>query len=177
MTAAETWMGAKVVGAAGMTARSCSLKRLGVGLLWGIRFVAVRARARPKEASTAGTLIATPDGLIVILVALIGEQLVVWPLDTEIFGGDEALVVGFTDGKPSLIWDWGQVMNKAAGTGQLGHIQGVCVEAPNDDKLRVSGVRRGSCVVGGKAAAEAGAVTRRRVRCSAWLGAFVALPW
>jgi hypothetical protein len=31
-------------------------------------------------------------------------------------------------------------------------------------------VRRGTCMVGGKAAAEAGAVTHGAVRCSAWLG-------
>ncbi len=42
---------------------------------------------------------------------------------------------------------------------------------PNDLKLSDSGVRRGTCIVGGKAAAEAGAVTHGAVRCSAWLGA------
>ncbi len=41
---------------------------------------------------------------------------------------------------------------------------------PNDPKLSDSGVRRGTCMVGGKAAAEAGAVTHGAVRCSAWLG-------
>jgi len=41
---------------------------------------------------------------------------------------------------------------------------------PNDLKLSDSGVRRGTCMVGGKAAAEAGAVTHGAVRCSAWLG-------
>lgn len=40
-----------------------------------------------------------------------------------------------------------------------------------DPKLSDSGVRRGTCMVGGKAAAEAGAVTHGAVRCSAWLGA------
>jgi len=39
----------------------------------------------------------------------------------------------------------------------------------NDLKLSDSGVRRGTCMVGGKAAAEAGAVTHGAVRCSAWL--------
>ena len=34
-------------------------------------------------------------------------------------------------------------------------------------------VLRGTCVVGGKAAAEAGAVTHAAVRCSAWLGVAV----
>ena len=41
---------------------------------------------------------------------------------------------------------------------------------PNDLKLSDSGVRRGTCAEGGKAAAEAGAVTHGAVRCSAWLG-------
>ena len=41
---------------------------------------------------------------------------------------------------------------------------------PNDPKLSDRGVRRGTCMVGGKAAAEAGAVTHGAVRCSAWLG-------
>jgi len=40
---------------------------------------------------------------------------------------------------------------------------------PNDPKLSDRGVRRGTCMVGGKAAAEAGAVTHGAVRCSAWL--------
>ena len=44
------------------------------------------------------------------------------------------------------------------------------METPNDPKLSDSGVRRGTCMVGGKAAAEAGAVTHGAVRCSAWLG-------
>ena len=42
----------------------------------------------------------------------------------------------------------------------------------NDPKLSDRGVRRGTCMVGGKAAAEAGAVTHGAVRCSAWLGPF-----
>src|SRR5262249_53582282 len=42
--------------------------------------------------------------------------------------------------------------------------------SPNDRKLSDTPERRGTCVVGGKAAVEAGAVTRRCVRCSAWLG-------
>ena len=41
---------------------------------------------------------------------------------------------------------------------------------PNDPKLSDRGVRRGTCMVGGKVAAEAGAVTHGAVRCSAWLG-------
>ena len=41
---------------------------------------------------------------------------------------------------------------------------------PNDLKLSDCGGRRGSCMVGGKAAAEAATVTRGAVRCSAWLG-------
>ena len=44
------------------------------------------------------------------------------------------------------------------------------VATPNDLKLSDSGVRRGTCMVGGKAAVEAGAVTHGAVRCSAWLG-------
>ena len=44
---------------------------------------------------------------------------------------------------------------------------------PNDLKLSDSGVRRGTCMVGGKAAVEAGAVTHGAVRCSAWLGVAV----
>ena len=43
-------------------------------------------------------------------------------------------------------------------------------EWPNDPKLSDRGVRRGTCMVGGKAVAEAGAVTHGAVRCSAWLG-------
>ncbi len=44
------------------------------------------------------------------------------------------------------------------------------VMTPNGPKLSDTPERRGTCVVGGKVAVEAGAVTRRRVRCSAWLG-------
>ena len=44
------------------------------------------------------------------------------------------------------------------------------VATPNDPKLSDRGARRGTCMVGGKAAAEAGAVTCGAVRCSAWLG-------
>ena len=44
------------------------------------------------------------------------------------------------------------------------------MKGPNDLKLSDGGVRRGTCMVGGKAAAEAGAVTHGAVRCSAWLG-------
>ena len=49
------------------------------------------------------------------------------------------------------------------------------LSAPNDLKLSDSGVRRGTCMVCGKAAVEAGAVTHGAVRCSAWLG--VADDW
>ena len=52
---------------------------------------------------------------------------------------------------------------------------GVLVAPSIDLKLRDSGVRRGSCVVGGKAAAEAATVTHGAVLCSAWLG--VAVNW
>jgi hypothetical protein len=48
----------------------------------------------------------------------------------------------------------------------------VSVAPANDPKLSDRGVRRGTCMVGGKAAVEAGAVTHGAVRCSAWLG-----PW
>ena len=47
---------------------------------------------------------------------------------------------------------------------------GEASQSPNDPKLSDRGVRRGSCVVGGKAAAEAATVTHGAVRCSAWLG-------
>jgi len=43
-------------------------------------------------------------------------------------------------------------------------------ETPNDPKLSDCGGRRGSCMAGGKAAAEAATVTPGAVRCSAWLG-------
>jgi len=53
----------------------------------------------------------------------------------------------------------------------------MCVATPNDPKLSDGGVRRGTCMVGGKAVAEAGSVTHGAVRCSAWLaneqGAFL----
>jgi hypothetical protein len=41
---------------------------------------------------------------------------------------------------------------------------------PNDPKLSDRGVRRGTRMVGGKVAAEAGAVTHGAVHGSAWLG-------
>ncbi len=56
---------------------------------------------------------------------------------------------------------------------QMTFVCGSNVETPNDPKLSDTPERRGACVVGGKAAVEAGAVTRRRVRCSAWLGVAV----
>ena len=46
---------------------------------------------------------------------------------------------------------------------------GACAKSPNDPKLSDRGVRRGTCTAGGKAAAEAGAVTRGAVRWSDWL--------
>ena len=51
-------------------------------------------------------------------------------------------------------------------------------KSPNDPKLSDGGGWRGPCMAGGKAAAEARAVTAVAVRCSAWLGdvAFMALP-
>ena len=51
-----------------------------------------------------------------------------------------------------------------------GFVHTIREETPNDPKLSDCGVRRGTCMVGGKAAAEAGAVTHGAVRCSAWLG-------
>ena len=42
--------------------------------------------------------------------------------------------------------------------------------SPNDPKLSDGGGWRGPCMAGGKAAAEARAVTAGDVRCSAWLG-------
>ncbi len=60
-----------------------------------------------------------------------------------------------------------------------GHLSGVPGLTPEerlgqllryaDLNLNDCGVRRGTCMVGGKAAAEAGAVTHGAVRCSAWL--------
>ncbi len=50
-----------------------------------------------------------------------------------------------------------------------GYVIGRGARTPNDPKLSDCGVRRGTCMVGGKAAAEAGAVTPGAVRCSAWL--------
>ena len=46
---------------------------------------------------------------------------------------------------------------------------GAC-KSPNDPKLSDGGGWRGPCMAGGKAAAEARAVTAGAVRCSAWLG-------
>ena len=45
--------------------------------------------------------------------------------------------------------------------------------SPNDPKLSDRGVRRGTCMAGGKAEAAAGAVTHGAVRCSAWFGVAV----
>ena len=44
---------------------------------------------------------------------------------------------------------------------------------PNDPKLSDGRGWRGPCMAGGKAAAEARAVTAAPVRCSAWLGVAV----
>ena len=52
---------------------------------------------------------------------------------------------------------------------------GTRAQTANDPKLSDRGVRRGTCMAGGKVAAEAGAVTHGAVRCSAWLGACGAL--
>ena len=41
---------------------------------------------------------------------------------------------------------------------------------PNEPKLSDRRSGRGTCMVGGKAVVEAGAVTAEPVRCSAWLG-------
>ena len=43
-------------------------------------------------------------------------------------------------------------------------------KSPNDPKLSDRRSGRGTCMAGGKAAVEAGAVTAEPVRCSAWLG-------
>ena len=62
----------------------------------------------------------------------------------------------------------GEVSPRKRGSGPL--LERSCTDAPNDPKLSDSGVRRGTCMVGGKVAVEAGAVTHGAVRCSAWLG-------
>ena len=46
-------------------------------------------------------------------------------------------------------------------------------KSPNDPKLSDGRGWRGPCMAGGKAAAEARAVTAAPVRCSAWLGVAV----
>jgi len=69
---------------------------------------------------------------------------------------------------------FGIALDVIAWVGKLAfHSVRVNDESPNDPKLSDSGVRRGTCMVGGKAVAEAGAVTHGAVRCSAWLGALV----
>jgi hypothetical protein len=52
-------------------------------------------------------------------------------------------------------------------------VHGRNVATPNDPKLSDRGARRGGCTVGGKAVAEAAAVTCGAVRCSAWLAVAV----
>ena len=56
-----------------------------------------------------------------------------------------------------------------------GLVIGKDARTPNDPKLSDCGGRRGTCMLGGKAAAKAGAVTHGAVRCSAWLGVAVGL--
>src|SRR5438552_1240992 len=56
-------------------------------------------------------------------------------------------------------------------------VLGINSAAPNDPKLSDRGVRRGTCMVSGKAVAEAGAVTHGAVRCSAWLGVSGRIGW
>ena len=51
-----------------------------------------------------------------------------------------------------------------------GFVVGTNARTPNDPKLSDRGGWRAGCMVGGKAAAEAGAVMCGAVRCSAWLG-------
>ena len=67
------------------------------------------------------------------------------------------------NGTTAVIWERAQSLREI-GAGLL--------LTPNDPKLSDRGVRRGTCMAGGKAEAEAGAVTHGAVRCSAWLG-----PW
>ena len=50
----------------------------------------------------------------------------------------------------------------------MAFIQGKRVETPNAPKLSDRGVRRGTGMVGGKAAVAAGAVTHGAVRCRGW---------
>ena len=44
---------------------------------------------------------------------------------------------------------------------------------PNDPEISDCGARRGGCMVGGKTAVEAAAVTREAVRCISWIGDFI----
>ena len=55
----------------------------------------------------------------------------------------------------------------------IGWFQRRAIETANDPKLSDGGGWRGPCMAGGKAAAEARAVTAVAVRCSAWLGVAV----
>src|SRR4026209_2796209 len=71
------------------------------------------------------------------------------------------------DSSPRLCELW---VCRAVGGVHNGFVLGMRVDAPNDQKLSDTTERRGTCTVGGKTAVEAGVVTRRRVRCSAWLG-------
>ena len=57
--------------------------------------------------------------------------------------------------------------------GSCSFIHGMTRATPNDPKLSDGGGWRGPCMAGGKAAAEARAVTAGAVRCSAWLGVAV----
>ena len=65
----------------------------------------------------------------------------------------------------------GKPKNKDGAEEDMARIHCGAWKSPNDPKLSDRGARRGTCTVGGKAAAEAGAVTCGAVRCSAWLGA------
>ena len=58
----------------------------------------------------------------------------------------------------------------------LSFVHRMRVATPNDPKLSDRGVWRGTCMAGGKAAVEAGAVTHGAVRCSAWLGDWFMWP-
>ena len=72
--------------------------------------------------------------------------------------------------KSSSLGRLGFTVRIAIRTGFDGFRSHETVATPNDPKLSDSGVRRGTCMVGGKAVVEAGAVTHGAVRCSAWLG-------
>ena len=66
---------------------------------------------------------------------------------------------------------------KQARNRNFGNVAWIWAYAPNDPKLSDGGGWRGPCMVGGKAAAEARAVTAVAVRCSAWLGVAAVVIW